>query len=171
MATEFITLGAQGSNPGVDTALQLTDSEGNVYKLRATTDVGFEVLRNGVRTVPLERVVAKTGNYTVLASDHGTIFTTEGAGGTVNFTLPATASLPTGWSVTFLSAAAGAMTVTAGTADTMVTFNDLAADSIAFSTTAEIIGGAVKIVKLTGSLVGAFVMLGAETQTPTIATA
>jgi len=171
MATEFIANGASGFNPDVDTALQLTDSEENVFKLKALTDSGFEILRNGVRTAPFIRVVAKTADYTVLESDHGTLFTTEGAASTVNFTLPATADLPTGWTAEFFSVAAGAMTVTAGTADTLVVFNDAAADSIAFSTTSEIIGAHIKVVKLTTTLIGVFVGLGAETQTPTIVTA
>jgi len=171
MAKEFIVNGASGFNPDVDSVVQLTDSAENVYKLKALSDSGFEILKNGVRTAPLMRVVAKTGNYTVLKSDHGTLFTTEGAGGTVNFTLPATADLPVGWYAEFFSVAAGAMTVTAGTADTLVVFNDAAADSIAFSTTSEIIGAHIKCVKLTTSLIGVFVGLGAETQTPTIVTA
>jgi len=172
MATEFIANGASGFNPDVDTALQLTDSEENIFKLKALTDSGFEILRNGVRTAPFIRVVAKTGaTYTVLDTDHGTLFTNEGNSGNINFTLPATADLPTGWFVEFFSVAAGTLTVTAGTADTLVVFNDASADSIAFSTTSEIIGAHIKVVKLTTSLIGVFVGLGAETQTPTIVTA
>lgn len=172
MATEFIVNGASGFNPDVDSAIQLTDSAENVYKLKALTDSGFEILRNGVRTAPFMRVVAKTGTtYTVLEADHGTLFTNEGNGGNINFTLPTTADLPTGWFVEFFSVAAGTLTVTAGTADTLVVFNDAAADSIAFSTTSEIIGAHIKAVKLTTDLIGIFVSLGAETQTPTIVTA
>lgn len=171
MATEFIVNGASGFNPDVDSAIQLTDSAENVFKLKAKTDEGLEFLRNGVRTAPLMRVVAKTASYTVLEADQGTLFTTEGAGGAVTFTLPATADLPAGWFVEFLNCADQNMIVAAGTADTMVVFNDIAADSIAFSTTSEKAGGYIKCVKLTGSLIGVIVGLGAETQTPTIVTA
>lgn len=122
----------------------------------------------GGNTNPTTLVVAKTADYTVLAADNNKLFTTQGAGGTVNFTLPA---IDRGLRFRFFSEAAGAMTVTAGTADTLVAFNDLAADSIAFATAVEIIGGAVEVIANadeTKWLV--FVNLGAETQTPTIAT-
>lgn len=114
-------------------------------------------------------VAAKTADYTVLASDGGGVLTTRGAGGAVNFTLPATASLPVGWTCRFFNVAGQNMTVTAAAADTMVVFNDATADSIAFSTAAELIGGGLEVVwDGTGWLT--FVNLGAETQTPTIAT-
>lgn len=170
MAAEFVALGAQGFNPSADTVYQLTDGDANVFKLKATEDVGFEILRNNVRTQPYKRVVAKTANYTVLLEDHGTFFTTEGAGGAVTFTLPATASLPTGWYADFFVAADQNMTVTAGTADTGVAFNDIAADSVAFSTASEKVGNCIRVIKLTGTLVGYVVQLGAETATPTVAT-
>lgn len=113
-------------------------------------------------------VIAKTGDYTVLAEDGGAIFTTRGAGGAVNFTLPATTSLPVGWSCRFFNAAGQNMLVTAGTADTMSTFNDLTADSVAFQTSSELIGGAFEVVwDGTGWLV--FIM-AEETQTVTVAT-
>lgn len=171
MATEFIVNGASGYNPDVDSAIQLTDSAENVYKIKALTDSGIEILKNGVRTAPLLRVVAKTSSYTVSKADHGTIFTTEGAGGAVTFTLPATANLPTGWYCDFFNVADQDMIVAAGTADTLVVFNDAAADSIAFSTTSEQIGSGMRCVKLTTTLIGVFVFLGAETATPTIVTA
>ena len=113
-------------------------------------------------------VVAKTADYTVVAADNNKIFTTRGAAGAVNFTLPA---LARGLRFTFFNEAGQNMTVTAGTADTMVVFNDLAADSIAFSTAAELIGGAITVVANdNASKWLTFVNLGAETQTPTIAT-
>lgn len=113
------------------------------------------------------RMTAKTADYTVLDSDNGTIFTNSGAAGAVIFTLPATAKR--GLEFTFNVVADQSVTVTAGTADTLIAFNDLAADSIAFSTAAEKIGGTIRIVG-DGSKWIAQVGLGAETQTPTIAT-
>lgn len=171
MVAEFIIGGAEGRNPDVDNAYQFEDSEGNVFKLKALTDSGVELLRNGVRTQPFKRVVAKTAAYTVLESDHGTLFTTEGASGSVTFTLPATANLPVGWFVEFFQAADQGMVIAAGTADTLVVGNDLAADSIAYSTAGEMIGNFIRVVKLTGTLVGVVNAHGGEAFTATIVTA
>jgi hypothetical protein len=88
-------------------------------------------------------IQAKTADYTVLEADNNTIFTTRGAAGAVNFTLPATAKK--GLHYGFYSAANQDMTVTAGTADTMTVINDLTADSIAISTTNLKIGGFVEV--------------------------
>jgi hypothetical protein len=90
------------------------------------------------------KVVAKTAAYTVTAADSGTIFTTRGATAAVTFTLPTTAT--TGLIYYFFSVADYAMTVASGTVDTMVTKNDAAADSVAYGTTSEIIGGGFMIV-------------------------
>ena len=87
----------------------------------------------------LRTVTAKTSDYTVTAVESGTIFTTEGAGGAVNFTLP---SQGAGLHFWIMNAENQNMTITADTADTLVTFNDVAADSIAFSTSNEKVGGA-----------------------------
>lgn len=116
----------------------------------------------------LDRVQVKAADYTVLATDNGTTFTTRGASGAVNFTLPA---IDRGLEFTFFNEADQNMTITAATADTMVVFNDLAADSIAFSTSSEKIGGGFRV-KANDNETKWLVMpiLGAETQTPTIAT-
>jgi hypothetical protein len=112
--------------------------------------------------------VAKTADYTVVAADNGKLFTTQGASAAVTFTLPALAA---GLRYGFYNEADQDMIVAAATADTMVVFNDLAADSIAFSTTAEQIGSGIEVMAnadATKWLV--WVYLGAETVTPTIAT-
>lgn len=114
------------------------------------------------------QVVAKTADYTVVAADNGTVFTTRGAVGAVNFTLPTIAA---GLRYRFMNEAGQNMTITSVVADTLVVFNDLAADSIAFSTVAELIGGSFEIMAnddATKWLV--FVNLGSETQTPTVVT-
>ena len=114
------------------------------------------------------RTIVKAADYTVVGDDNGTYFTTRGAAGAVNFTLPA---LKRGLSFEFFNEAGQNMTITAATADTMVTFNDLAADSIAFSTASELIGAKVKVrANDDASKWLVEVNLGAETQTPTIAT-
>ena len=92
----------------------------------------------------VQQVIAKTADYTVVAAtDNNAIFTNQGASGAVIFTLPAIAR---GLKFTFYSEAAQNITITAGTADTIVTHNDLAADSIALSTSNRQIGGSVTVV-------------------------
>lgn len=90
------------------------------------------------------RVVAKTADYTVKVTESGTIFTNAGATAAVNFTLPATASC-NGCFWIFAVGADQTVTVTAGTADTMVAKNDIAADSVAFSTASLKVGGAFMV--------------------------
>lgn len=89
------------------------------------------------------KMEAKTADYTCVKGDSGTIFHTTGATAAVNFTLPAISDGPF-WFM-FIAGADQNLTVTAQTADTAVTYNDLAADSVAFSTTSEKIGGAVEV--------------------------
>lgn len=122
----------------------------------------------GNRWAGTKVVIAKTADYTVLTTDNGAIFTNQGASGAVNFTLPAIAR---GLHYQFCCEADQSLTITAATADTLVVFNDAAADSIAFSTSSEKVGGWFEIfanADATKWLVK--VSLGAETQTPVIAT-
>lgn len=94
---------------------------------------------NGVR-----QMLAKTADYTVVAADNGTFFTTQGTSGAVNFTLPALADVSPGWTAEFYNEANQNMVITAP-ADKLVVFNDLTATSITFSTAGELIGAHVKI--------------------------
>lgn len=112
-------------------------------------------------------VIAKTADYTVTTADQGVLFTNRGAAGAVNFTLPATAYK--GFRVGFYAVANQNLVVTAGTADTMVAFNDAAADSVAFQTSSEIVGGMFEVI---GDGTGWLVLprLGQDSQTVTIAT-
>lgn len=89
------------------------------------------------------RMVKKSADYTVTVAESGTIFHTTGATAAVNFTLPAISTGPF-WFM-FIAGADQDMTVTSAAADTIVTYNDLAADSVAFSTASEKIGGAVEV--------------------------
>ncbi|MCB2179454.1 hypothetical protein KQH61_05985 [bacterium] len=116
------------------------------------------------------QISAKTAAYTVKAKDAGKIFTTRGATAAVTFTLPTAADLPSGWSVTFVSAADVGMTVASAEGDNIVTFNDLAADSVAFSTASEIIGGAVTVVWDGTGFLTFFGHAGGHLQTLTVAT-
>ena len=89
-------------------------------------------------------ISTKTADYSVLLSDSGHIFTTYGAAANVNFTLPTT--VKKGVWFLFLNSANYNMTVTAGTADTLIAFNDAEADSVAASTTNQKIGAAILVV-------------------------
>lgn len=85
-------------------------------------------------------VVAKTANYTITVGDSGKIFTNAGATGAVTFTLPAASSTYAGYEVEF-QVEADQNLILAGTAGELVTFNDAAANSVAYQTTSEKIGG------------------------------
>lgn len=78
-------------------------------------------------------VAAKTADYTVATTDFGKVLTTRGAAGAVTFTLPAAATGHAGAFVHFLNAVDQNMTI-AATAGEIITFNDTAANSVAFST-------------------------------------
>lgn len=114
------------------------------------------------------KVVAKTAAYTVSAKESGTIFTTTGATAAVTFTLPAISTGP--FYFMFICGADIGMTVAAATADTLVTYNDLEADSVAFSTSSEMIGGSVEVF-CDGTTLFGLARLASEAQTVTIATA
>lgn len=88
-------------------------------------------------------VSAKTANYIVLEVDNGTLFTTTGAGGAVTFTLPAVPKL--GLVYHFQNTVDQNMTVAAPSA-ILVTFNNSAATSVAFSTAGNKIGAGVRAV-------------------------
>ena len=108
----------------------------------------------------------KAADYTVLKGDNGTTFVTTAA---TNYTLPAVANVENGWHARFFNAADANMTITAPSGK-LIVFNNVAATSIAFSTASEKAGAAVEIVYSSAAAAYiAFVMLGAETQTPTIA--
>lgn len=89
------------------------------------------------------QTVAKTANYTVVAgTDNDTVFTTTGATGEVDFTLPAVAI---GNRFRFVNTVGQTMKVIAP-AGKLVTFNNAAATSVAFSTAGNLIGAVVDII-------------------------
>lgn len=153
-------------------SLPFYDVAGNKYDVKPVEGQGLTVYKNGVNQgfSGLKKIAVKTATtYSIVAADIGTIFTNRGAGGNIAYTLPVTSTIAAGWHCRVFAVAAGTVTVSSATADTMVVFNDATADSIAFSTSSEIIGGAAEFVwDGTGWLT--FVNLGAETQTPVIAT-
>lgn len=105
---------------------------------------------------------------TTLSNVHaGQIIVVRGAVAAVNLTLPATPSKGRRFGPIY-NASAQNLTITAGTADTMVVFNDLQADSVSLSTANELIGGSFDIV---GDGTGWLVIPNLwETQTQTIVT-
>jgi hypothetical protein len=120
------------------------------------------------RVRPKLKIKVKTSSYTVTSADFGTVFTTRGASGAVTFTLPAASSTNKGEWVLFISVANQNMIV-AGADEGLVTFNDLTADSIAFQTTSEKIGGA--FLAISDGTSWAVVPIATETQTVTVTSA
>ncbi len=95
---------------------------------------------NGLPTRWMEAV---TASATLTRHDSGTIYHTAGATAAVTLTLPKISEGP--FYFLIISGADVDLTVTAATADTIITFNDVAADSVALSTSSEKIGGAVEV--------------------------
>lgn len=89
--------------------------------------------------------VAKTTSYQLLEADSGTVFTTEGAGVDINFTLPLVTL--TGWHAWFFNtnATEREMKITSTAAD-MIAKNKADTTTLAFTTAGEQIGNAVWIV-------------------------
>lgn len=116
----------------------------------------------------LPKVVACIVDTTVTRNQSGTIFTTEAATeAEIIFTLPAANTGP--WLFWFFNAEDIDMKVTAETADTMVTFNDLEADSVSFETASMQIGGAFMVFSAGGSVVYAIPFgAGGHVQTLTV---
>lgn len=91
---------------------------------------------------PWLREITKTANYTVTSADNGTLFDNLGASGAVVFTLP---TLAVGLCFGFHVQADANVTISSAAGDDMVVPNDASADSVAFSTGGDKIGGLVKI--------------------------
>lgn len=120
------------------------------------------------RPSPRGTITAKTTDYQVLITDNGTLFTNRGAAGTVIFTLPTIATLPSGWTCDFYQVADFTMTVAAA-AGKLVVFNDAAANSITFSTASELIGNSITVIS-DGTSFLVIPHIAAEGVTITIAT-
>ncbi len=85
----------------------------------------------------------KTASWTATAADSGKKFLVVGATAAVVCTLPAIADGPFAFEV--FNGSDQNLTMTAATADTIITYNDLAADSVAFSTASEKLGGSFEV--------------------------
>lgn len=121
-----------------------------------------------VNGLPLRWTEAKTASYQVTKEDTGTIFHTTGATAAVTFTLPPITDGP--FYFVFINGADVDMTVASKVADTAVTYNDLAADSVAFSTSSEKIGGAVEVI-CDGTTLFVLPRISSSYQNVTVATA
>ena len=116
-----------------------------------------------------KEIIAKTADYVMKADDIGKLFTNRGASGAVTLTLPPTNTIENGWGVDVFVVADQNLTVETPDADTLVAFNDANADSAAFSTASEKVGGGGRFIwDGTGWLF--FANLGMDSQTITIAT-
>lgn len=114
-------------------------------------------------------LVIETGTtLTIGPGDAGKIFCNVGAGGNIAYTVGAAATFRPGDQITILSAAAGTTTVSF-TAGELITFNDTAANSVALSTSGEIIGGGFIFTCLSDSKWHCLILCE-ETQTVTVAT-
>ena len=97
-------------------------------------------LRNTVR------IQGKSASYTMKADDIGTLFTNTGASGAITLTTPKFTEIWDGWVCDVFVSVDQSVTVTAGDADTVCAFNDVAADSVAFSTASKKVGGGLRCV-------------------------
>lgn len=111
----------------------------------------------------VQKKVAKTADYTVVAADNDSHFFTLGAAGAVVFTLPAITG-SRGYRFRFSNVVDQNMTITAP-AGKLVTFNNAAATSVAFSTAGNKIGATVEIVGLPDSGKYLAIAHGANTMT------
>jgi hypothetical protein len=92
------------------------------------------------------RIVGKSASYTVnvIADKPGTVFTNKGATGAITFTLPTPTRAILGWWYRFKGVVNQNIVVAAPTVDTALALNDLAADSLALSTTNEKLGAEIE---------------------------
>ncbi len=114
-------------------------------------------------------LINTTASITLVAADAGKTFANVGAGGAVTFTLPAAANCNVGDDFVFLSCAAQDFAVAAANAGELITFNDVAANSVTLSTSSEKAGGGFIVTCVSSSKFHVATMTE-ETQTVTVAT-
>ena len=95
-------------------------------------------LHNGLaRRAPI--LESKSASFTMVASDSGKKFLILGATATVTITLPAISEGP--FEMEVFIGSDQTVEVQSVVADTIITYNDLAADKVGFATSGEKIGG------------------------------
>ena len=87
-------------------------------------------------------ILNKTADYTVLAKESGSIFTTVGCAANIEFTLPTKADGLIYW---FYICTDYEMTITSDAVNTMATFNNAAADALVFTQASEHLGNGVMV--------------------------
>lgn len=98
------------------------------------------------KLTPIASVIAKTADYVLTGAEpSGTMFTTRGAAGAVNFTLPLVSAKLAGTTWRFKNAVDQNMTVTSNPADTLICDGDLTADSLAASTASHKINAEIEV--------------------------
>lgn len=90
------------------------------------------------------KVSVKSASYTVKLNESGTWFVSYGATAAVVFTLPAVASSD-GCVYRFYNASDVSMGIASAEGDNVVAKNELAADTVTFQTTSELIGGCIEV--------------------------
>lgn len=132
---------------GVNTPSKMADANGIEYKLLPDVDGRVDLYKGStlIGFNGLKKVSAKTASYQVLESDCGTYFIANHAATPVNFTLPVVTDCPSGMWFVFYNVGAAGMVITSNPADKLVIGNDAAADSLAFSTSNEIIGWSCEV--------------------------
>lgn len=120
------------------------------------------------------RVVGKSANYTIVVPNDRsqTLFTNEGATGAITFTLPAANAAIFGIEYVFVAVVDQNIIVAPPVADTLITTNDLAADSVALQTSSQKIGGRIvaTVVRTGGSTYQWAVAVMSVGHTNTVAT-
>lgn len=148
------------------------DGDDEEYNLRAQLSPGFVFSDD-----PLGCLTGKAGGVMIAAASatlseihNGNLIVVRGATGAVTLTLPA--SPKKGLRYRIQNVSDQNLILAAGTADTMVVFNDLTADSVALQTAGDLIGGGFEVIgDGTGWLVIPHVWSdGVIVQTLTIAT-
>lgn len=148
---------ASSSTPGIaGTALE--------WLIRRQLAQSFRLDDDPSGYFPGQDFLTATSDLTVTEAMAGTNFVTGGTGA-VTFTLP---SPKRGLEYSFYNAVDQNMTITCATTDVLIVYNDIAADSVALSTTSEKVGGSFRVVG-TGTKWLVIPSLW-EGQTPTLAT-
>lgn len=102
-------------------------------------DVDFRTMKIGQK----QNIRDVAANYTVDKEDSGWLLCITAA---VTITLPTPDSTWEGVYVDIFNAADNSVTISTNTTDTLITFNDIAADSVAWSTSSEKIGAAGRFI-------------------------
>lgn len=126
------------------------DADANEYNVRSLMagrfmfdDMYHEYNANGLNG-GWRAIINRTADLTVAETSHATLFTTLGAAGAVVFTLPAVTNNK-GMRFAFSNCVDQNMTVASAAANGLITFNNAAASSVAFSTAGNKIGAFVEI--------------------------